>query len=118
MKDCLVYVSGPITPKNGYTVEENTAAAVKVYLQLLGLGIPAFCPHLSAAFPSAFSDIPYNIWMEYDFAVIARCTHILMLPRWEASSGAKAELEYARSLGLPICFSTIELKEALGCPAL
>lgn len=112
-EDCFVYISGPITAKHGYSVEENTATAVKVYLGLLIRGIPAFCPHLSAAFPSAFSDVTYDKWLEYDYRVIDRCTHVLMLPRWRASTGAVLEKEYAESKGIRICYDFEELEACL-----
>ncbi len=97
----FVYLSGPITAKHGYSVEENIAAAVKVYLDLMGRGIWSFCPHLSAAFPSSFQ-IDYEQWIAYDFAVIDRCSHVLMLPRWETSAGAVRERDYAIAHGKTI----------------
>src|SRR6266550_4503303 len=112
MQDVLVYLSGPITAANGYLVEENTASALKVYIALLQAGVPSFCPHLSAAFPSAFSDISYDVWLDYDFAVIRRCTHVLMLPRWETSKGAGIERSHAKRLGLPVFESIEQLQEA------
>lgn len=107
--DLFVYLSGPITAKHGYSVEENVAAAVKVFVRCLQLGIPAFCPQLTGAFPSAHSDVPYEAWMAYDFAVIDRCTHVCMLPRWQQSAGAVRELEYARAAGMPIFLSPDDL---------
>ncbi len=101
-EDVFVYLSGPITARHGRSVEENTASAVKVYLTLLGLGIPCFAPQLSAAFPSAFSEVSYDTWLAYDFAVIRRCTHLWRLARWETSPGALREIAFAESLGLPI----------------
>lgn len=62
-KDVLVYISGPMTAKDGYTIEENTAAGVRVYLDLLRRGIPAFSPHLSGAFPSAWSALSHAEWL-------------------------------------------------------
>jgi len=108
----FVYLSGPITAKDGYTVEQNVAAAVKVYLDCLRRGIVAFCPHLSAAFPSAF-DIAYETWMAMDLAVIERATHVLMLERWETSSGARRELEHALALGRAISYSLDELEQQI-----
>jgi hypothetical protein len=111
--DVLVYISGPMTPKDGYSIEENVAAGARLYWELLQLGIPAFCPHLSGAFPTAWSVLPHGDWLAYDFAVIDRCTHVLMMPRWETSTGATMEKEYAASRGLPVLFSVGELMDAV-----
>lgn len=100
-KDVLVYLSGPITSKHGHSSEENVAAAVNVFLALLAQGIPCFCPHLSAAFPSAWG-LSYDAWMAYDYAIIDRCTHVMMLPRWQESAGAMLEREYAIANGKPV----------------
>ena len=105
----FVYISGPMTAKHGYTVEENIAAGLRVYLDLLRRGIPAFCPHLSGAFPSAWADVSWEAWLQYDFAVIDRCTHILMMPRWETSAGAVREKAYADARGIPVLFNNHEL---------
>lgn len=111
--DVFVYLSGPITAKGGYSVEENVAAAVKVFVACIARGIPAFCPQLTGAFPSAHSDVPYEAWMAYDFAVIDRCTHVLMLPRYRESAGALRELGYAESKGLPVFFDVDSLHASL-----
>jgi len=97
--DLFVYLSGPMTAKHGFSVEENVAAGLRVHLDLLRLGVPSFCPHLAGAFPSAWADVPYDQWLAYDFAVIDRCTHVLMLPRWETSTGACMERDYAITQG-------------------
>ena len=107
--DLFVYISGPITGKHGRTVEQNVADATAVYWALLQQGIPAFCPHLSAAFPTAFTALDYDAWMQYDYAVIDRCTHVLLLPRWELSTGAQLEANYALDKGIPIAHSVTEL---------
>lgn len=98
----MVYLSGPITAKEGVSVEENVAAGLRVFLECIRLGIPAFCPQLTGAFPSAHADVPYDAWMRYDFAIIDRCTHVVMLPRWETSVGAQREMAYALDKGIPV----------------
>jgi hypothetical protein len=108
-RDVFVYISGPMTAKHGFMVEENVAAGVRVFLECLRRGIPAFCPHLSGAFPSAWSDVGWETWLDYDLAVIDRCTHVLMLPRWETSAGATKEHDYARATGKPIITSLDEV---------
>ena len=104
--DVFVYISGPMTAKEGRTIEQNTADGVAVYLDLLQRGVPAFSPHLSGAFPSAWSALPHELWLAYDFAVMSRCTHVLMMPRWETSKGASLERRYAQDNGIPIFDST------------
>ncbi len=98
-KDIFVYISGPMTPKNGWTAEDNVVAGLNVYWALLRRGIPAFCPQLSGMFPTAWSVMSHTEWLAYDFAVIDRCTHVFMMPRWETSTGAVAEREYALAQG-------------------
>lgn len=109
----LVYLSGPITATEGYSVADNVASALAVFLECTRLGMPSICVQLGAAFPAAFA-IDYETWMAYDFAVIDRCTHMLMLPRWETSSGAKREADYAHRIGLPVCLSLNALCRKLG----
>lgn len=111
-KNTCVYLSGPITAKHGYSIEENVAAAVGVYLACLQAGWPVFCPHLSAAFPTAWTAVDYETWMAYDFAGIDICTHVLMLPRWETSSGAVREKAYAEARGIPVFLSLDQMREA------
>lgn len=107
--DTFVYISGPMTAKHGFTVEENVVAGLRVFLDALKRGIPAFCPHLSGAFPSAWADVSWEKWLEYDLRVIDRCTHVLLLPRWETSAGALKEREYAESIGKSIVYSLDEI---------
>lgn len=111
--DVLVYLSGPMTAKGGVLMEENVAAGLRVHLDLLKAGIPNFCPQLSGAFPSAWADVSWEVWLQYDLAVIDRCTHMLMLPRWELSAGALREKAHAEARGIPVLFSAGELDAAL-----
>ncbi len=107
--DTLVYISGPMTANDGRTIEQNTADGVAVFLDCLKAGIPAFSPHLSGAFPSAWSALSHA-----DCAVIDRCTAMLMMPRWETSKGACLEHDYATEKGVPIYYSLAALLRARG----
>jgi hypothetical protein len=108
-RNVYVYLSGPLTAFGAYSLEENIASAVAVFLACIRRGIPAFCPHLSAAFPSAHAGIPYDTWMAYDLATLDRCTALLMLPRWQTSPGALLEKTYAETRGLPIFYALDDL---------
>jgi hypothetical protein len=110
MKDMLLYISGPITPRNGFTFEQNREVAEPIFFECIRMGIPAFAPH----FQPQGGMIDYEVWMEYDFAVLKRCTAMLMLPRWEESPGALRERAFAISAGIKIYNSLQELKEEYG----
>ena len=94
----------------GYTQEQNIAEAIDVFFTLIKADIHAFCPHLTALAPQAFT-ISYEQWLSYDFAIIDLCSHVLMLPRWQTSRGACREKEYAHKIGKHVVFSVTELIE-------
>ena len=99
-RDLFVYLSGPMTAAPGVTTAENVHAALAVFRALFAKGIPAFCPHLT--FPLLWEDFTYAQWMAYDLAVLERCTHLLLLPRWETSAGARQEKAHAEACGIPV----------------
>ena len=103
-RDLFVYLSGPITAADS---DDNVAAGVRVFFDCVARGIPAYSPHLSGAFPS---NISWAHWLKYDCAVIDHCTHVLMLPRWETSTDARIERDYARTIGTPVITSLDELE--------
>ncbi len=107
--DVYVYISGPMTAKDGYSIERNLSEGVDLFLELLKLGIPAHCPHLNGYPPSCWTALPYAEWVALDKVVIDRCTHLLMMARWVTSTGARLEHDYAASRGIPITYSLAEL---------
>lgn len=111
--DVYVYISGPMTAKNGFSIEANLAEGVDLFLSLLKQGIPAHCPHLNGYPPSCWTALPHESWVALDKVVLDRCTHVLMMPRWRLSSGARIEHDYATEIGLPIAYNVAELTQML-----
>ena len=74
-----------------------------------GLSEKRFSPHAIGAFPTTW-EIARPRWLAYDCAVIDHCTHVLLLPRWETSTGARAERDYALTIGKPVITSLDELE--------
>lgn len=111
--DLLIYISGPLSPKDGYSVERNIADALPIYFECLRNGWPAYLPHLIGSYPTAHMILSHEEWLEYDLAIVSRCTHMLMLSRWDDSPGSIREHAYATELGLPIFFDIKDLKEHL-----
>ncbi len=42
--------------------------------------------------------------MKVDFVLLSHCSTIYMLPNWEKSAGAKAEMAFARNNGINILY--------------
>ena len=98
-QDVLVYIAGPVNATPGHTVKENVQDAIDVHLEGLRRGIPSFCPHLVTPFVLPDYEagrITYEDLLAYDFAVLSRCTHILLMPRWTESPGAVREEAFAK----------------------
>jgi len=112
MRNCLVYISGPISPANGMEVTDNVEKAVRLFYYLTLKGIPSFCPHFTALHKDAF-EISHEVWMAYDLAVLARCTHILMVQGWQHSKGAVQELQFAMDTKIPVYYELEDLIKAL-----
>lgn len=112
MRGVFVYISGPVTPKNGYSAEDNVNEGLKMHLKLTDLKIASYSPQLVAAFPSAWK-VDWDKWMEIDLAIVEFCTHMVMLPRWRTSKGAVEEVLYAEKKGIPIFYSLESLLEIL-----
>ena len=108
-RDLLVYLAGPLTSTPDYPAVHNIKQAVDIYLQLLSQDIPAICPHLAGAFSDAWTIVSYEQWIAYDLLLLERCTHVLMLPRWQSSPGARREYDHAIKLQKPIVWSIDEI---------
>lgn len=106
----LVYLSGPIAPRDGFTVEDNIKSALAAFLVCFKQGIPCFVPHLLPQ----IEEISYDEWMEYDLEMLKHCTHMAMLPRWGNSVGALIEKSEALKMHLPIYESVEELVKVYG----
>lgn len=91
-----VYIAGPYT--QGDPVK-NTRKALGVADYLQSLGFVPFVPHLSH-FWHFLTPKPYETWMEWDLAWLAKCDALVRLPG--LSPGADREVDRARELGIPV----------------
>lgn len=96
----LVYVAGPFRGPSHWAIAENIRAAERMALEVWRLGAAAICPHLNTAHFQG--ELPDQVWLEGDLAIVRRCDALLLTPEWERSAGARAEKEFAEHLGLPV----------------
>lgn len=99
----MCYTAGPYTDRRGSRyVELNIRAAEEVALKLWGWDYSVICPHTNTRhFDGAHG---YEVWLKGDFEQVRRCDFIVVLPRWETSSGTKREIEKAKEEGIPVFY--------------
>ena len=94
-----VYIAAPYTHPDPVV---NTHQVVRVANELAAVeGYIPFVPHLTLFWHFLY---PHEIdfWYKYDLAWLEKCDCLLRLPG--ESSGADAEVEYAKKLGIPVFF--------------
>lgn len=105
-----IYVAGPIT---GYP-DNNRTAFLNATVRLDGLGHRAINPH--ELIPDAHDgpcptgphqdvdDHALPCYLRADLKALLDCDAIYLLRGWEASTGANAEFQTARSAGLQVFY--------------
>jgi hypothetical protein len=70
-------------------------------------GIVAICPHLNTMFFTGAA--PDSMWLDGDLELLRRSDAVLLTDNWEKSSGARAEVEEANRVGIPVFTSLAAL---------
>ena len=64
------------------------------------MGFVALCPHQNTAFfGGACED---EVWLKGDLELISRCDAVCLVWGWQRSEGTRAEIEFAKSKGIPV----------------
>lgn len=91
-----VYLSGPISGIADFKARFARAAAL----------IASLHPRIEVLNPVDFEGQPswtWGEWMVLDLAMLHKhATHVVFLPGWKGSPGARVEREFASGLGLPM----------------
>lgn len=106
----LYYLASPYTHPNPEIKKFRAEAVTKSAVDLLRHGVFTFAP-IAYNEPWEKYNLPgdWTFWEAFDKTFVSRCDGgiiVLMLDDWEKSVGVTAEIEYARSLGLPVYFAT------------
>lgn len=97
----LIYVCGPYRAKTAAGIDTNIAAARQVAVDLWRAGHYVICPHLNTARMETELPESDDLFLAGTLAMLARCDGIVLLPTWDQSNGAIAEVEYAKANGMP-----------------
>lgn len=113
-KPPLIYLSGPIT--TGGNVPVNVREGILAAQILRKRGYAVICPH-ERIVTEMLDPHDYEWWMDNDFNEIRVCDAVFRMsdngvPR--PSKGGDREVEFARSLAIPIYYSVETLNAGYG----
>jgi hypothetical protein len=117
----ILYLSGPYSPTEDSTTEQNIQVARNHAIKAWERGWAAFTPHLNTCgFENLCSGVNHSDWLEGDLAIIQRMDRdrgdaMLMLPGWKNSPGATIERKLALAKGLEV-FDPLTSPECLPQP--
>jgi hypothetical protein len=107
----IVYIAGPLTTgwdgKDREFLVNKIKAAEEYGVVLANNGIGFFCSHSHTSFHREKGSImPEDFYYELGGEFLKRSADALLaMPGWEASNGAKMEVEIAKQMNLPVFYT-------------
>jgi Domain of unknown function (DUF4406) len=110
-----VYVAGKYSADNVIDVLENIKQGINHGALVLKMGCAVFCPHLDHHFAmSAWGSIlSKKQYQDNSMAWLEVSDIVYIMPDSKDSRGVQREIERAKELHIPICYSLNELREAI-----
>jgi Domain of unknown function (DUF4406) len=96
----VIYIAGKYRAPTPWQVQANIRAAQEAALQVWKLGAVALCPHSNTGLFDGECDD--SVWLAGDKELLRRSDAVLLIDGWRESQGARAEMQLAGELGLPV----------------
>lgn len=105
----LLFIAGPLTTGGDGSREymaNNVQTAESYSVALANAGVAFFCGHTHTSFHhEKGSRAPEDFYYKLDLEILRRAADgVLAIPGWERSYGAKREVEWAITNGLPVFY--------------
>src|SRR4030043_428973 len=102
----IIFIAGPyFSGGDKEKIEKNIRTAEKYQIALANAQVPFFCAHNHTEHFEEKASAPEEFYKKMDMEILKRvCDAALAIPGWEASSGAREEVTWAKSNSLPVFF--------------
>lgn len=108
----LVFIAGPYRATTRFGTETNIHNAEVLAIEVAKLGAYPICPHANTR--AYFEDLQNDeFWLQATQETLSRCDAVIFVSGWKQSTGATAEYELAKRIGMPTFLHIRELKEWL-----
>lgn len=107
----VIYLAGRYRAAAEWDVYANIHEARLLGMEVARLGACPLIPQSNTAFMGG--TLPDQFWLDATLELLRRCDAVLCVWNWQASEGAKGEVEEAKRIGLPVFTSTADLAEWL-----
>lgn len=99
----LLYVAGRYRAPDRAGIARNIAAARQVGLAAARLGWYPVIPHSNTSHLDHYApELSDEFWLRGTLELMTRCDALVLVPGWEISEGAQAEIRRADELRIPI----------------
>lgn len=96
----VIYVAGRFRGDTAWDIAENVRTAERLGLEVARLGAMPLIPHANTAL--FHGQLTCVFWLDGTLELLKRCDGVILCHNWRDSSGARAEVEEAYRLGIPV----------------
>ena len=101
----IIFIAGPYFEGNSSKIEKNIREAEKYQITLANHGIGFFCPHNHTEHFEKKAKAPEDFYRKLDMVFLKKVADaILVIPGWEKSEGARAEVKWAKKNKMKMFF--------------
>lgn len=96
----VIYIAGKYRGPNAWAVEQNIRAAEEVAARVWAAGHVALCPHANSRHMEGVASNDHILAGTLE--LMRRCDAVVLVPNWQDSAGARAEVAEAFRLGIEV----------------